>query len=156
MAAEKDRASLPKLDGSGLRVAIVASRWNDAIVSRLTEGAERGFAALGVTAMTHVSVPGAFEIPYAALQVAKSGTVDAIVAVGVVIRGDTSHYELITTECASGIQHVQLSTGVPVGFGVLTVENVEQALARSEAAGGHNVGEEAAAAAVELALLDLN
>lgn len=155
MAAEKDRASVPELDGSRLRVAIVASRWNDTIVARLVEGAKRGFAELGVATVTRVSVPGAFEIPYAALQVAKSGTVDAIVAVGAIIRGDTSHYELITSECASGIQHVQLSTGIPIGFGVLTVENVEQAMARSEAAGGHNVGEEAAAAAVELALLDV-
>lgn len=155
MAVAKNRASIPEVDGAHLRVAIVASRWNERIVDRLVEGAVRGLQRFGVQTIHHVSVPGAFELPFAALQLAQSKSVDAIVVVGAVIRGETSHYELISTECARGLQNVQMTTGIPVGFGVLTVENADQATVRSENAGGHNVGEEAAAAAVELACLSV-
>lgn len=156
MAEAKDRASTPDLDGSGLRVGIVSSRWNEDLVLRLSEGAERGLDRLGVGHIVRLSVPGAFELPFGAQRLARSGSVDAIVVLGAVVRGSTSHYELISTECARGVQHVQLTEGVPIGFGVLTVESVSQALERSEGPGGHNVGEEAAAAAVELALLSID
>lgn len=153
MASGDDRAGTLDLDGSALRVAIISSRWNATIVDRLVEGAIRGLHEFGVTQIEDVSVPGAFELPLAAQIVANSDRVDAIIVVGAVIRGETTHYELVAGECGRGVQHVQLATGVPVGFGVLTVENEAQAEARSEATGGHNVGEEAAAVAVELALL---
>ena len=98
-------------------------------------------------------MPGAFELPLAAKVLAESGTVDAIVVVGAVIRGETTHYELVAGECARGTMDVQLNTRVPIGMGVLTVENIAQAEARSQGPGGHNVGEEAAQAAAELAIL---
>ena len=148
----KDRADIPHLDGSGLRVAIVASRWNADLVDRLREGARRALTGLSVSEIDEFRVPGAFELPLAAQRVAQSGRHDAIVAIGAVIRGETSHYELITEQCADGIQRVQMETGIPVGFGLLTVENRDQAEARTAGPGGHNVGEDAAAAAVELAL----
>ena len=153
MASGDERAIALELDGSKLRVAVIASRWNELIVDRLIQGAERGLVDFGVAHIERVTVPGAFELPMAARVVAASGRVDGIVVVGAVIRGETTHYELVANECGSGIQQVQLETGVPIGFGVLTVENEEQALARSEGQGGHNVGEEAATVAVELALL---
>jgi len=153
MASGDERASKPDLDGSGLRIAIIASRWNAAIVDRLVDGAVRGLESFGVSHIEQVSVPGAFELPMAARLIAGSGRIDGIIVVGAVIRGETTHYELVANECGRGIQDVQLETGVPVGFGVLTVENVDQANARSEGAGGHNVGEEAAVVAVELAAL---
>ena len=156
MAVSKNRASVPDLDGSELRVAIVASRWNEHIVERLVAGAQRGLETMGVERVEQLSVPGAFELPYGAKVLAESGRIDAIVVVGAVIRGETSHYELITTECARGVQQVQLTTGVPIGFGLLTVEDEAQAVARSEDSGGHNVGEEAAAAAVELACIPIS
>ena len=146
------RAGILVLDGSGLRVAIVASRWNADLVDCLMDGAHRALAALRVSEIDEFHVPGAFELPLATKRVAQSGSHDAIVAIGAVVRGETSHYELITEQCAAAIQQVQLETDIPVGFGLLTVENRDQADARTEGPGGHNVGEDAAAAAVELAL----
>jgi 6,7-dimethyl-8-ribityllumazine synthase len=154
VAEGTDRAATPDgLDGTGLRVGVVRTRWNAGVVDRLAEGVERGLKALGVVAddVVEVSVPGSFEIPFAARALASSGKVDAVVCIGAVIRGETSHYELVAGECARGIQDVQLATGVPIGFGVLATEDEHQALARSEGPGGHNVGEEAAQAAVEMA-----
>ena len=153
MASGDERAEFGDLDGSGLRVGVIATRWNNDIVSRLIEGAERGLESVGVASVEHKSVPGAYELPLAAMALAKSGAVDAIVVLGAVIRGETTHYELVAGECGRGIMDVQLTTGIPIGLGILTVENHEQAIARSEASGGHNVGEEAALAAVEVALL---
>jgi 6,7-dimethyl-8-ribityllumazine synthase len=150
------RAGAPDgLDGAGLRVGVVRARWNGPIVERLAEGVERGLKAVGVVAddVVEVSVPGSFEIPFGARVLATSGRVDAVVCVGAVIRGETTHYDIVAGECARGVQDVQLSTGVPVAFGVLTTEDEEQALARSEGPGGHNVGEEAAVVAVEMARL---
>ena len=89
----------------------------------------------------------------AARALAQSGRVDAVICIGAVIRGETTHYDIVAGECARGIQEVQLTTGVPVAFGVLTTEDDDQALARSEGFGGHNVGEESAAVAVEMARL---
>ncbi|HET6775802.1 MAG TPA: 6,7-dimethyl-8-ribityllumazine synthase [Acidimicrobiales bacterium] len=156
MAEGTARAGAPDgLDGSGLRVGVVRARWNAPIVDRLAEGVERGLKALGVVAddVVEVSVPGSFEIPFGARTLATSGRVDAVVCIGAVIRGETTHYDIVAGECARGVQDVQLSTGIPVAFGVLTTEDEGQALARSEGAGGHNVGEEAAAVAVEMARL---
>lgn len=145
----------PTLDGAGLRIAVVSARWNSEITLRLLDGVRRGLAAAGVadTDVTEDWVPGAFELPMAAKAWAASGRVDAVVCLGCVIRGETTHYEAVAGECARGIQDAQLDTGVPIAFGALTVENLDQALARSEPAGGHNVGEEGAAVAVEMARL---
>ncbi|MBK6670034.1 MAG: 6,7-dimethyl-8-ribityllumazine synthase [Actinobacteria bacterium] len=143
------------LDGAGMRVGVVCGRFNDTITLRLLDGAVRGLQSMGV-AEADVAVewvPGAFEVPFAARTLIRSGGFDAIIGLGCVIRGDTSHYDFVAGECARGLQDVELETGVPVIFGVLTTEDVEQALARSEPAGGHNVGEEGAHTAVEMATL---
>lgn len=154
MASGDERAAAPEgIDGSGLRIAVIRARWNSEIVGRLNDGVQRGLKSLGVEQIEYVSVPGCFEIPFAARAAALSGKVDAIVCIGAVIRGETTHYELVAGECGRGIQLVQLETGVPVAFGVLTVENEAQALARSEGPGDHNVGEESALVAVEMARL---
>jgi 6,7-dimethyl-8-ribityllumazine synthase len=156
VASGDERAGVPEgCDGRGLRVGVVSTRWNAGIVRRLGEGVRRGLDALGVAPddVTDVSVPGSFEIPFAARALALSGRVDAVVCIGVVMRGETSHYDIVAGECARGVQDVQLATGIPVAFGVLTVEDEGQARARSEGPGGHNVGEEAAGVAVEMARL---
>jgi 6,7-dimethyl-8-ribityllumazine synthase len=156
LAGEQDKGAAPTdLDGRGLRIGVVRARWNTPIVDRLADGVRRGLAALGVADadVVEVSVPGSFELPMGARILASSGQVDAVVCLGSVIRGETSHYELVAGESAAGIQHVQLRTGVPVAFGVLTTEDEGQALARSEGPGGHNVGEDAAMVAVEMARL---
>jgi 6,7-dimethyl-8-ribityllumazine synthase len=145
----------PELDGSGLRVAIVCGRFNDHVTVRLLEGAQRGLerAKVADDDVTVEWVPGSFEVPMAAKAFAESGKVDAVIGLGCVIRGETTHYETVAAECAGGIQRAQLATGVPISFGVLTTEDLDQALARSEDDGGHNVGGDAAATAVEMALL---
>lgn len=145
----------PELDGAGLRVAVVCGRFNDHVTVRLLEGCRRELrtAAVDPVDITEIWVPGAFEIPLAAKAFAGAGEVDAVIGLGCVIRGETTHYETVAGECAAGIQRVQLDTGVPCVFGVLTTEDLDQALSRSEAAGSHNVGEEAAATAVEMARL---
>ena len=123
----------PALDGSGLRIAVICARFNDAITHRLLDGARRGLATCSVAEeeVGVIWVPGAFEIPFASNVFASSGRVDAVVTLGAVIRGETSHYDFVAGECARGIQDVQLATGVPVVFGVLTTENDEQAFERS-------------------------
>jgi 6,7-dimethyl-8-ribityllumazine synthase len=156
MSSEDKRAAAPDdLDGKGLRIGIVRARWNGPIVDRLAAGVRRGLRRVNVVDedVVEVSVPGSFEIPFGARVLATSGTVDAVVCIGAVIRGETTHYDLVAGECAAGVQQVQLSVGLPVAFGVLTTEDEEQALARSEGPGGHNVGEEAALVAIEMARL---
>lgn len=142
----------PVLDGSGLRVAVLCGRFNDLITERLLAGARRGLASTGVADgdVAVAWVPGAFELPFAAKVHAESGRFDAVIVLGAVIRGETSHYDIVAGECARGVQDVQLSTRVPVLFGVLTTENLDQALARSEDPGGHNVGEDCGLGAVEV------
>lgn len=152
MASGDERAEVLDLDGSSLHIGLISARWNTDVVERLADGARRGLASLGVTNISEATVPGAFELPFAAQTLAQSGRVDGVVVVGAVIRGETTHYELVAGECGRGIMNVQLETRVPIGMGVLTVENTDQANARSEKSGGHNVGEEAALVAVELAL----
>ncbi len=145
----------PERDGSGLRVAVVCGRFNDHVTVRLLDGIRRGLRDCHVADddVTEVWVPGAFELPLMAKTFAMSGAIDAVICAGCVIRGDTAHFELVAGECARGIQQVGLETGVPVIFGVLTTESLDQALCRSEPTGGHNVGEEAAQTAVEMARL---
>lgn len=154
-AGDKGAAAPDDLDGAGLRIGVVRARWNSHIVDRLAAGVGRGLAALHVDPadVVDVCVPGSFELPMGARVLAASGRVDAVICLGCVIRGETSHYDLVAGEAAAGIQQVQLSTGVPVAFGILTTEDEAQARARSEAAGGHNVGEDAAVVAVEMARL---
>lgn len=151
--AVSDRRVLPELDGTGVRVAVVAGRFNDLVTYRLLDGVTRGLADLGAPDPVVEWVPGAFEIPLAAKAFAESGSVDAVIGLGCVIRGATTHYEAVAGECAAGILRAGLATGVPIIFGVLTVENMDQALERSEDAGGHNVGEEGAHTAVEMVRL---
>lgn len=148
-------ASPRQLDGSELRLALLCGRFNDHITSRLVEGARRGALSCGVEASSIIEewVPGAFEIPFAARAIASSGRVDAVICLGAVIRGETSHYDFVAGECARGIQDVQLELGVPVLFGVLTTEDLAQAEARSQGPDGHNVGHDCALTAVEMASL---
>ena len=138
--------------GRGMRIAVVTARFNEAITGALLDGARKGLVAAGVdpTSVTEAWVPGAFELPLAAQRLASSGEVDAVVCLGAVIRGDTDHYTHVATQCAAGLQRVQLDTGVPVVFGVLTTDTVADA---EERAGGRhgNKGTEAAATAVEMA-----
>jgi 6,7-dimethyl-8-ribityllumazine synthase len=142
------------LQGASLRIAVACSRFNREVTELLAEGALRRLLELEVpeNGIDEVWVPGAFELPLAARVFALSGSVDAIIGLGAVIRGETSHYDLIAAECASGLQRVQLETGVPVVFGVLTTENLEQALDRCGGRHGHK-GVEAAETAVEMANL---
>jgi 6,7-dimethyl-8-ribityllumazine synthase len=142
------------LSGEGLRVAIAASRFNEAIVTRLVDGATDGLRRHGVDpeAIDVAWAPGAFELPLVAARLAASGVYDAVITLGAVIRGATSHYELVAGQCAAGVQRAQLDSGVPVIFGVLTTETIEQAVERSGTKAG-NKGFEAASAAIEMANL---
>src|SRR5580704_1207010 len=141
--------------GSGVaaeaRVALVCAKFNGGITERLLEGALAALEAGGIkaTTVTVAWVPGAFEVPLAALRLAESGTVDAVVALGAVIRGETAHFDFVAGECASGLQRVALDTGVPVVFGVLTTDTVDQALARCRPGQG-NKGHEAVVTALEM------
>jgi 6,7-dimethyl-8-ribityllumazine synthase len=142
------------LSGKGLSFAIVASRWNDFLTSRLVNGALDALGQLGVDhkRIEVFRVPGAFEIPLCALKAAEAGKFDAVICLGVIIRGQTPHFEYIASEVARGIGQVGLQTGVPALFGVVTADNVEQAIDRAGVKLG-NKGFEAATAAVELANL---
>jgi 6,7-dimethyl-8-ribityllumazine synthase len=142
-----------RLDGHGLRVAIVASRWHAEVSEGLLGGAERGLADCGITDATIVRVPGAFELPVVAKAVA-SQRYDAVVAVGVVVRGGTPHFEYVCRTASDGLARVAVDTGVPVGFGLLTCDTAEQALERCGLPeSNEDKGREAAMAAVETALL---
>jgi 6,7-dimethyl-8-ribityllumazine synthase len=145
-APRSDRAS-----GGGFRFAIVASRWNDSLVSRLIEGALEALTESSVekNSVEIFRVPGSFEIPLCALKAAESGKFDAVICLGVIIRGETPHFEYIAAEVARGIGEAGLITGVPLLFGVITAENVDQANDRAGVK-QDNKGFEAAKAAVEL------
>ena len=142
------------LDGSGLRIGIVVATFNDFITSRLLEGAKSALSAHGVRDddVTVASVPGAFEIPLVAKKMAESGRYDAVICLGAVIRGETGHYEHVAGEAAKGIANASVSTGVPGIFGVLTTENMDQAINRAGGKSG-NVGSTAAATAIETSRL---
>ena len=141
-----------QLRGDGLRVAIACGRFNDLITERLLAGARDGLVRHGVDAasITEVWVPGAFELPLVALRLASSGEHDAVICLGAVIRGATGHYEHVAGQCAAGIQRAQLDTGIPVVFGVLTTDTIEQAIERAGTKAG-NKGFEAASTAIEMA-----
>ena len=135
----------------GLKVGIIASRFNEIIVNKLWGGAVDGLVRHGVKEenITAAWVPGAFEIPVAASKMAKSGKNDAVICVGAVIRGDTSHYDYVCNEVSKGIAQVGLASGIPVLFGVVTTENIEQAIARAGSKAG-NKGYDCALSAIEM------
>ncbi|RAL27089.1 6,7-dimethyl-8-ribityllumazine synthase [Thermoflavimicrobium daqui] len=143
-----------KLVASGLKFAVVISRFNDFITTKLLEGAKDALKRHGADEETVdlVWVPGAFEIPYMADQLAASGKYDAIITLGAVIRGATSHYDYVCNEAAKGIAAASVRNRVPVIFGVITVENIEQAIERAGTKAG-NKGWEAAVSAIEMANL---
>ena len=142
------------VDATGLKIAVVVGRFNQLINALLLEGCVDELVRRGIAAdQVHVSwVPGAFEIPLAAAVLARSGRYDAIVTLGVVIRGGTPHFEYVCSGVTDGVREVMRETGVPVAFGVLTCDDVDQALARAGGDEG-NKGAEAAVAAVEMANL---
>jgi 6,7-dimethyl-8-ribityllumazine synthase len=141
-------------NGTGLRIGIACSKFNGGITLRLLDGALAALAEAG-TDRRDVLVawaPGAFELPLVSRAFAEAGKVDAVLCFGAVIRGDTGHYDLVAGECASGLQQVQLATGLPVIFGVLTTDTLEQALERSEP-DETNKGREAALTGIEMVRL---
>ena len=140
-----------KLQAEGLKAAIVVSRFNEFITSKLLGGATDILVRHGANAedITIAWVPGAFEIPLAAQKLAMSKKFDAVICLGAVIRGATSHYDYVCSEVSKGIAHVSLETGVPVAFGILTTENIEQAVERAGTKSG-NKGADAAVSAIEM------
>jgi 6,7-dimethyl-8-ribityllumazine synthase len=138
----------------GARFAIVAARFNSFIVDRLVEGALDALRRHGadLSKVTIVRVPGAWEIPFACARLVKSNNVDAVIALGAVIRGSTPHFEHVSSEVSKGVAQVSLASGVPVSFGVLTTDTIEQAIERAGTKAG-NKGVDAALAAVELVSL---
>jgi 6,7-dimethyl-8-ribityllumazine synthase len=145
-------AAPAELDASGMRFALAVARFNADITEPLLDGARRTLDKYGATDIDVVRVPGAFELPLIAQALASAGRVDAVICIGAVVRGDTPHFEYVAGECASGIARVALDTGVPVVFGVLTVDTREQAFERIGGKEGHK-GEEAAATAIEMVAL---
>jgi len=137
---------------AGFRFALVVSKYNDFVTDRLQVGALAALASAGVASddITVIRVPGAFEIPLAAQHAAESGRFDAIVCLGCLIRGETSHFEYISSAVSHGLTTAAAATGVPMAFGVLTTHSIEEALARA-ADGMGNKGYEAAVAAIEMA-----
>ena len=140
-----------RMRGDGLRVALACARFNDFITERLLSGARDGLVRHGVdeASITEAWVPGAFELPLTASRLASSGEYDAVICLGAVIRGATGHYEHVAGQCAAGIARVALDTGVPVVFGVLTTDTIEQALERAGTKAG-NKGYESAETALEM------
>lgn len=139
---------------AGMKVGIVASRFNEIIVNKLLGGAVDGLVRHGVEEdnITAAWVPGAFEIPLAADKMAASGKYDAVIAVGAVIRGSTSHYDYVCAEVSKGVAQASVKNGVPVLFGVITTDNIEQAIERAGSKAG-NKGFECAVGAIEMANL---
>ncbi len=132
--APKTTASFPSL--AGRKVALIAADFYPQLSEQLLDGARRGAAACGIEPedITEVRVPGCFELPVAAIRLLRRDDFDAIVALGVVVRGDTPHFDYVAGECARGLMNVQMSTGVPVGFGVLTTQTLAQAEERADPA----------------------
>jgi 6,7-dimethyl-8-ribityllumazine synthase len=141
-----------QLDAKGLKVAIIASRFNDFIVDKLIGGAVDALTRHGASRedLTLVKIPGAFEMPLIAKKLAATGKYDGIVCVGAVIRGSTPHFDFVANECAKGLAMVSLEFGIPLGFGVLTTDNLEQAIERAGSKAG-NKGVDAAMAMLETA-----
>jgi 6,7-dimethyl-8-ribityllumazine synthase len=152
VSGEGAPAAEPVLGAAGLRVAIVAARWHSTIMGGLLAGARRALADSNVTDATEVRVPGCFELPVAASRLANHGF-DAVVALGVVIRGDTPHFDYVCTAATCGLTAVAQRTGVPIGFGVLTCDDDAQALDRAGLPGSkEDKGYEAAVAALQTAV----
>ncbi|ELI4026130.1 6,7-dimethyl-8-ribityllumazine synthase [Staphylococcus pseudintermedius] len=143
-----------QLNGKGLKIGVVVSRFNDLITGRLLDGAQDALRRHQVAedSIDVVYVPGAFELPIVAKKMAQTGKYDAVVTLGCVIRGATSHYDYVCNEAAKGIAKASDDTGVPVIFGVLTTENIEQAIERAGTKAG-NKGAESAVGAIEMANL---
>jgi 6,7-dimethyl-8-ribityllumazine synthase len=139
------------MSSAGFRFAIVVSRWNDFLTSKLLEGALDALESTGAdeASIEVFKVPGSFELPLTALKAAESGDFDAVIVIGVVIRGETPHFDYVAGQAANGIMQAGLQTGVPVVFGVVTTDTVEQAVNRSGVKSG-NKGYEAAMSAVEV------
>ena len=146
-----EKGAKPDLDGSDLRIAVVVARFNEDITKRLLRGAQESLQQHGVEESDVYWVPCSLELPVTALALAEKGAHDAIVCLGCVIRGETFHFEVVAMQAASGIMQVQLDTGVPIAFGVLTTEDRDQALARSGPK--NNKGGDAAETAIEMANL---
>ncbi len=144
----------PEMDGKGLRVAVVVARFNEFVTRRLLEGAVETLGRHGVSDEDIVLswVPGSFELPVVAKTLGQTGQYDAVICLGAVIRGETDHYNMVAGQAAAGISAVGRETGVPTIFGVLTTENMEQAINRAGGKSG-NLGSNAAAAAIETARL---
>jgi 6,7-dimethyl-8-ribityllumazine synthase len=142
------------LEANGLKVALVASRFNDLVTTRLVDGALDGLVRHGADPknLTVFKVPGAFELSQLVAKIAAQGKYDAVVALGCLIRGETSHFDLLAAEAAKGLAHVAVSSGVPVVFGVLTCDTMEQAIDRAGGKAG-NKGWDAALAAIEMVSL---
>ncbi|HEB02059.1 MAG TPA: 6,7-dimethyl-8-ribityllumazine synthase [Nitrospirae bacterium] len=140
-----------ELDGKGLRFTIIAARFNDFITSKLVDGALDGLVRHGVREddITLIKVPGAFEIPLVASRVATDKKADAVICLGAVIRGATPHFDYVASEVSKGIAQVSLVTGVPIAFGVLTTDTIEQAVERAGSKAG-NKGWDSALAAIEM------
>ena len=140
-----------RLHAGGFRFAVVSSRWNDFVTGRLVEGALDAFERLGADegAVEHFRVPGSFEIPLLAQRLAKAGKFDAVICLGTVIRGQTPHFEYIASEVTKGIAQAAVESGVPVLYGIVTADTLEQAIDRAGVKAG-NKGFEAAMSAVEL------
>ncbi|EGQ0376318.1 6,7-dimethyl-8-ribityllumazine synthase [Staphylococcus pseudintermedius] len=143
-----------QLNGKGLKIGVVVSRFNDLITGRLLDGAQDALRRHQVAedSIDVAYVPGAFELPIVAKKMAQTGKYDAVVTLGCVIRGATSHYDYVCNEAAKGIAKASDDTGVPVIFGVLTTENIEQAIERAGTKAG-NKGAESAVGAIEMANL---
>ena len=143
-----------RLGAGGFRFALVSSRWNDFLTARLVEGALDALERLGADegAVEHFRVPGSFEIPLLALKLAQSGRFDAVVCLGTVIRGQTPHFEYVAGEVTKGIAHAAMETGVPVLYGIVTADTLEQAIDRAGVKAG-NKGFDAVMTAVEMAQL---
>lgn len=122
--------TLGNITGKGLRIVVIAAQWHTEIMDGLLAGARRALDSAGVTSVREIRVPGTFELPVAALQAARAGA-DAVVALGVVVRGGTPHFEYVCQAATHGLTNVAVNTGVPVGFGVLTVDDEQQALDRA-------------------------
>lgn len=146
-----EKGATPDLDAADLNIAIVVSRFNEDVTKRLLRGAQEALEKHGASEPDIYWVPGSLELPVTALALAEKGAHDAIVCLGAVIRGETFHFEVVAMQAAQGLMQVQLDTGVPIAFGVLTTEDKDQALARSGLK--NNKGAEAAEAAIETANL---
>ncbi|MGB3684912.1 MAG: 6,7-dimethyl-8-ribityllumazine synthase [Ornithinimicrobium sp.] len=142
-----------KVDGSGLRVVVVSASWHQQVMDGLRAGAARALEEAGVTKVASLQVPGSFELPVGCSRLAGSGKFDALVALGVVIRGGTPHFDYVCQAATNGLTQVAVDTGLPIGFGLLTCDNEQQALDRAGLPGSNeDKGHEAATAAIATAM----